>query len=146
MQALLQKVNLRELRLALLGLGAVVSILAFAGLVLPKIKALSSVNSAVLVLQEASLDGAELEQHINEQHKLIETLRYRVHGDMATLPPRQVESYIIGRLQKVSWNNNVELVSVQPTMGERIEVFQEMLFRVQLMGQYKDLYSWLWET
>ncbi|MBT8101489.1 MAG: hypothetical protein KJO95_00885, partial [Gammaproteobacteria bacterium] len=42
--------------------------------------------------------------------------------------------------------NNVELVSVQPTMGERIEVFQEMLFRVQLMGQYKDLYSWLWET
>ncbi|MGB5579146.1 MAG: hypothetical protein WBM68_01155, partial [Woeseia sp.] len=26
------------------------------------------------------------------------------------------------------------------------EVFQEMLFKVQLIGQYQDLYSWLWEA
>ena len=65
---------------------------------------------------------------------------------MANLPVRQVEAYIIGRLQRVSWNNNVELVSVEPAIGDRVQMFQEMLFNVQLVGQYGDLYRWLWET
>lgn len=65
---------------------------------------------------------------------------------MANLPVRQVEAYIIGRLQRVSWNNDVELVSVEPATGERVQIFQEMLFNVRLVGQYDDLYRWLWET
>lgn len=146
MQALLEKMNLRELRLAVIGVGAIVAFALFGALVMPKFKALQATNSALDVLREAALDRDELEQHIARQHELIETLRYSLHGDMANLPPRQVESYIIGRLQKISWNNNIELVSVQPTLGERIEVFQEMLFRVQLIGQYRDLFRWLWEA
>ena len=31
-------------------------------------------------------------------------------------------------------------------MGERVQIFQEMLFNVRLVGQYDDLYRWLWET
>lgn len=146
MQALLQKFSMRELNLMLLGIGSVIAITLIASLVLPKVKTLRETSAAVSVLQDAALDGADLERHMAAQHELIENLRFRLHGDMANLPPRQVESYIIGKLQKVSWNNNVELVSVQPSAGEQIEVFQEMLFKVQLIGQYKDLYGWLWEA
>ncbi len=146
MQDLLRKINLRELRLALLGIGAVITIAIAAGVVLPKFKSLQAAKKNVSVLVEASRDGAELDRHLEEKHAQLEALRYRLHGDMANLPARQVEAYIIGRLQKVSWNTNVELVSVQPADGELVQVFQEMLFKVELVGKYHDLYRWLWEA
>ena len=65
---------------------------------------------------------------------------------MANLPVRQVEAYIIGRLQEVSWDSGVELVSVEPAMGQQVQVFQELLFNVELVGEYHDLYAWLWDV
>ena len=146
MQELLQKIGLRELRMALLGIGAAVTLALITSVLLPKFKALTSANNTLTVLREASEDGAELERHMQQQQARLDELRYRLHGDMANLPARQVESYIIGRLQKVSWDNNVELVSVQPGLGEQVQVFQEMLFSVQLIGRYADIYGWLWEA
>lgn len=146
MQDLLKKMSLRELRLALLGFGAILIAAIAAGVLVPKVKAARTANLEVSVLEEAAQDGAELERHLEEQYAKIEELKYRLHGDMANLPVRQVEAYIIGRLQKVSWNNDVELVSVEPATGERVQIFQEILFNVQLVGQYDDLYHWLREA
>ena len=143
MKDYLQKISLRELRLLLLGLAAILLAAAVVGLVAPSAKALQSATREVTVLEEAAQDGAELDRHLQEQHARIEDLKYRLHGDMANLPARQVEAYVIGRLQRVSWNNEVELVSVQPALGERVQIFQEMLFNVELAGHYGDLYSWM---
>jgi len=146
MQELLQRMSLRELRLALFGIGAILIAAIAAGVLIPKVKAARAASLEVSVLEEAAQDGAELERHLQEQYAKIEELKYRLHGDMANLPVRQVEAYIIGRLQKVSWNNDVELVSVEPATGERVQIFQEILFNVQLVGQYDDLYHWLREA
>jgi len=146
MQELLQKLSLRELRLLLFGLAAIITVAVVAGMIVPGAKALLAANRQVSILEEAAQDGAELDRHLQEQHARIEELKYRLHGDMANLPVRQIEAYIIGRLQRVSWNNNVELVSVEPATGDRVQMFQEMLFNVQLVGQYKDLYQWLWDA
>jgi len=146
MQAFLKKISLRELRLLLLGLGGVVTATVIVGLVAPNAKALHAAINEVRVLEDAAQDGADLERHLQEQHGKIEELRFRLYGDMASVPAQQVEAYIIGRLQRVSWNNNVELVSVQPAIGDRVQMFQEMLFNVQLVGQYGDLYHWLWDA
>ena len=146
MQELLQKISLRELRCLLLGLGAVITVATVVGIVMPGAKVLRAANREVSVLEEAAQDGAELDRHLQEQHAKIEELKYRLHGDMANLPVRQVEAYIIGRLQRISWNNNVELVSVEPATGDRVQIVQEMLFNVQLVGQYEDLYRRLLEA
>ena len=146
MRDYLQKVSLRELRLLLLGLTAIVIAAVAVGLVVPRLKALYSANTEISVLEEAVREGAELDRHLQEQHARIEDLRYRLHGDMANLPSRQVEAYVIGRLQRVSWNNDIELVSVEPALGERVQIFQEMLFNVELAGQYADLYRWMLEA
>lgn len=146
MDEVLQKFSLRELRLVLLGLGAVITAAMVMSLVVPKAKALAAANREVAVLEEAAVDDAELEQHLTNLYTRLDELKYRLHGDMADLPVRQVESYIIGRLQRISWNNGIELVSVEPAMGERVQIFQEMLFNVQLSGQYADLYHWLWDA
>lgn len=146
MRELLEKISLRELRLVLLGIGAILTAAMLAGALLPKFKAARTAANEVSVLEEAAQDGAELERHLEEQHARIEELQYQLHGDMANLPVRQIEAYIIGQLQRMSWNNNVELVSVEPSMGERVQIFQEMLFNVELVGEYDDLYRWLWEA
>lgn len=146
MQDLLQRFSLREFRLLLLGIGAVLTCIAVALLVIPNAKAYQSVSREAKVLQQASRDGEALETHLQEQHEKIQDLNYRLHGDMAGMPVRQIESYVIGRLQRISWGNDIELVSVEPTLGNRVEIFQEMIFNVQLSGEYVDLYQWLWET
>lgn len=146
MQDYLKNMSLRELRLLMLGVGTVIVVAIMVSIVMPNAKALKGANDEVRILEEAAKDGAELEQRLQDRYAKIEELKYRLNGDMANLPVRQVEAYIIGRLQRVSWNNNVELVSVEPGMGDRVQIFQEMLFHVQLVGQYNDLYRWLWEA
>ena len=146
MSAFLDRLSLRELRLVLIGIGAILTTASVAGVLLPRFKVLHAAAQEVRVLEDASVDGVELDRHLQEQHARLEDMRYRLYGDMANLPVKEVEAYIIGRLQRISWNNGVELVSVEPSTGERVQIFQEMLFNVQLVGQYKDLYAWLWEA
>ena len=146
MQHLTKKLSARELRLLLLGTGTIAIALAVASLVVPKVKTLRASTKAVNVLERASLDGRELERLLQDRHQRIEALKRQLHGNMAELPPRQVEAFVIGRLQKVSWSNDVELVSVEPAIGDRVESFQEMLFDVRLIGEYSNLYHWLVEA
>lgn len=146
MQALLRKIGLRELRLLLLGAGLIVTVTFVAGLIVPKAKALQALQRQINVLQEASLDGPELKVHLLARQQRIDDLEYRLNGDMANLPIRQMEAYIIGRLQRISWDNSIELVSVEPGTGERLQIFQEMLFNVRLSGHYADLHQWLWQA
>ena len=146
MKDLLQKISLRELRILLLGLGAVLIVGLIAGLVVPKAKSVRAAQKEVELLEQAAKDGGKLDAHLQEQYASIDELKYRLHGDMANLPVKQVEAFIIGRLQKISWNNNIELVSVKPASGDRVQTFQEILFNVRLAGHYEDLYRWLVEA
>lgn len=146
MQAFVTKFSLRELYLVLVGVGVTTTALLFITIALPHANAFRAAANEVADLETAAIDGAELERLLAEKKTELEDLEYRLHGDMADLPPKQVEAYIIGRLQRVSWNNNVEFVSVEPATGDRVQIFQETLFNVELVGHYEDLYRWLWEA
>ena len=99
---MLNKISLREFRLLLIGVGAILTCASVAWTVIPGAKAYRAAAKEVAVLEQASRDGTELESHLQEQRKKIQDLNYRLHGDMANMPVRQVESYIIGRLQRIS--------------------------------------------
>lgn len=146
MRDIIQKISLRELRILVFGLGAALCAATASGFVVPGVKAFHAARAEVRNLESATQDGDRLELELNEQYASIESLQRQLNGDMANLPVQQIEAYIIGRLQRVSWGNNVELISVEPATGERIQVFQELLFKVQLVGRYNDLYRWLLDT
>ena len=146
MQSLLKNISLRELRMLMTGLGLIAAVAAIVVFVVPGVKSLRTATNAVDVLERAALDGGDLERRIQERHDRIEGLKQQLHGDMAGLPARQIEAFVIGRLQKVSWNNDVELVSLEPAIGKEVESFQELLFNVRLVGQYSNLYRWLVEA
>lgn len=97
------------------------------------------------VLESVATGGALLEQEMADMQQKVETLGHRLHGDMVDLPANQMESFIIGRLQGVSWRNHVDLLSVTPGRGGRVQMFQEVLFDVRVAGDYFDIYRWLQE-
>ncbi len=109
----------------------------------PQIKQYRDVNSSYTVLQQAAGSSMDLEQQLKITTQEIKELSYQLHGDMAGLPEKQMESYIIGRLQKVSWDTGVELASVIPGRGKQVQMFQETLFKVQINATYFDFIDWL---
>ena len=146
MQNVLKKISPRELRMLLAGLVAVVVAAVSVSLLVPQVKRLLAARQEVAVLASASSDNGELAQRIEEERQRIDALRYRLYGDMADLPVQQVEAYVIGRLQELAWGSEVDLVSVEPAHGDQVEIFQETLFGVELIGRYDDLYLWLWKV
>ena len=42
--------------------------------------------------------------------------------------------------------NDIQLVGIEPSAGATIESFHEILFRVNLAGDYLDMYQWLREV
>ena len=109
----------------------------------PQIKQYRELNLTHTMLDQAAVSGDSLEQQLAQVDAEVERLSRELHGDMARLPVRQMESYIIGRLQKVSWATDVELVSVQPGLGRQVQNFRESLFEVNLRAGYHDFFEWL---
>lgn len=142
----LEKLDAREFRVLLVGLGLVVTVIAVSLALLPGVKAYRSAAKAVAVLEDANNNAVDLDQQLQERYANIEELKFRLHGDMANLPLKQVESYVIGKLQKISWRNNVDLVSVKPATGQQVQIFSEVLFNIELIGEYDNIYRWLWDA
>jgi Tfp pilus assembly protein PilO len=140
---LLARYQKRELALILTLVGAILLAPVSTYIVWPEFTKLRSVSASRDALVATAANEGELSAELDKLRSNVQTLERRLHGDMANLPPKEVEAYIIGRLQAISWRNRVELVGVEPGTGEVIEAFREMLFTVRLAGDYFDLYNWL---
>ena len=140
---LLARYGKRELALILTLVGALLIAPVSTYVVWPEFKKFRAVSASRDTLVSTAANEGELNAELDGLRVDVQTLERRLHGDMANLPPKEVEAYIIGRLQAISWRNRVELVGVEPGNGDVIETFREMLFTVRLAGDYFDLYNWL---
>jgi Tfp pilus assembly protein PilO len=123
-----------------------VTALLFTFLVLPKLKVYLQVSKSATSFRSAIVEGEDLNSQLKQFADDIESLELRLHGDMASLPEKEIEAHIVGKLQQISWQNNIQLVGVEPSAGVTVESFHEILFRVTLAGNYLDLYQWLREV
>ena len=131
----------------------ILSLVVFAGtsilftfLVLPSLKTYLQVSKSQKSLSSVVIAGKELDSQLDQFREDIDLLEHRLHGDMASLPEKEIEAHIVGKLQQISWQNNVLLVGVEPSTGDTVESYNEILFRVTLAGDYPDLYQWLREV
>lgn len=109
----------------------------------PQLKEYRKLNDSYQILQSAAGSSSGLQLQLQQTGQEVKELSYKLHGDMAGLPDNQMESYIIGRLQKVSWQTDVELASVIPSKGTKVQMFQETLFDVNVNARYFDFFKWL---
>ena len=146
MTAALNRFGRRDFFLILSILVLVVTTLLFTFLVLPPLKTYLQVSKSETSLNNVAIGGEDLNGQLNQFRNDIEVLERRLHGDMASLPEKEIEAHIVGKLQQISWQNNIQLVGVEPSAGDTVESFHEILFRVTLAGDYPDLYQWLREV
>ncbi len=139
----LQRYDRRELTLILILVGAVLIAPMTTYVVWPAVKDFRTVRASKDTLVVATANDGQLAAQLATLRDQVQVLERQLHGDTANLPPKEVEAYIIGRLQAISWRNRIDLIGVEPRDGERIETFREMLFNVTLAGDYFDLYNWL---
>ena len=109
----------------------------------PQVKELRSGQQTRNELRGIVDNKDALLEQITQLQKEIDEKKHRLKGDMANLPEKKMEAYIIGELQNISWDHEIDLISVKPAKGNEIQMFQEILFKVQLSGDYFDLYKWL---
>lgn len=138
-----QKIDVRSLNLLLGGITLVCAAALFSYLLWPQFTAYRSAVESRDSLQSVVANDNKLIETLGALRNEVRTLRQSLNGDLAALPAKEMQGYIIGRLQGISWRNSVEFLGMQPREGNPIENFQEILFDVQLLGDYFDLYNWL---
>jgi Tfp pilus assembly protein PilO len=143
MDALLTSIRPRVLLLVMVSLVLLVAGALCANVLMPQYKDYRKADRDRAELARVVGSGEALRKQISGLRADVDHLTRRLHGDMANLPDNQLEAFIIGRLQRISWQNSVELVSVKPRDGQVVQVFREMLFDVEISGDYFDLFVWL---
>ena len=143
MDSLVANANPRSVALALFGVVGLLVVAQLTYLLLPEIKEYRQLSSTHQLLERASANNQSLTEQLKRVEQAVADLSHKLHGDMAQLPVKQMESFVIGRLQKVSWNTDVELASVQPGSGGQVQNFRELLFEVKLNARYHDFFEWL---
>ena len=130
----------------LLGGGFVLLLAALVSIVLvPQVRAHKAATKAQSELPQLIVDEQQMQLMLTQRDATVRERSQQLHGDMANLPVREIESFVIDRLQGIAWKNNVVLQSVQPSTSESIDAFREIIFRLELSGHYVDLFSWLSE-
>lgn len=143
MDEFLQNANPRTIGIMLITIVFLVITIQVIYLLWPQIKTYRELDNRYGILQQAAEGQEGLEQQLKSTQSAVEELSYQLHGDMAGLPDNQMESYIIGRLQNISWNTRVELASIIPGKGKQVQLFQETLFDVKINASYFDFFKWL---
>lgn len=133
----------RVVAMMLIGVVFLVAAVEITYLLWPQISHFKQLHASHQVLESAVTNNDSLSNQLQQIDAEVQDLSRQLHGDMARLPARQMESFVIGRLQKVSWATEVELLSVQPGSGKKVQNFRESLFEVKLNARYHDFFEWL---
>ena len=88
-------------------------------------------------------DPEQLQHAIDQERADISELQLQLHGEAGNMPVNEMESYLVGRLQRLAWDAGIELVGVRPGSAKRIMEFEEISFEVEVAGEYRNLYQWL---
>jgi Tfp pilus assembly protein PilO len=143
MEAILQRVPPRTVVLLMSALALTLVIALVSYVVWPQARAYRESLATLRLLEGVAAKGDSLQGEMSRLQDRVDTLNRQLHGDMVDLPKNQMESFVIGRLQEISWRNHVELLSVTPGLGDKVQVFEEVTFNVRVSGDYFDLYQWL---
>ena len=73
----------------------------------------------------------------------VEELQQRLYGGPSSVPLREMESYVIQTLDRISVRHGVELVGVRPLAIGEVLMFDELPYDVEVTGSYMRLWDWL---
>ncbi|MDH3284776.1 MAG: type 4a pilus biogenesis protein PilO [Acidobacteriota bacterium] len=73
----------------------------------------------------------------------LESIRKALYGGASELAPEKLESFVIDRLDRISVQRDVALMSVKPDESDTVLMFDEFPYDVDVSGDYFAIYEWL---
>jgi len=137
------EVEPRSLGLILIATGFLIAVAVSLYMIKPQYLSFNDKSTSFEMLQSQIDDQAQLQQVIDEERNKIKFLQLQLHGEAGELPVNEIESYLVGRLQGLAWEAGIELSGVRPGQAKRIMEFEEISFKVDVTGEYRNLYQWL---
>ncbi|MBT8131506.1 MAG: type 4a pilus biogenesis protein PilO [Gammaproteobacteria bacterium] len=142
MDGLINKLGLREFRLIVIGALLLVIAGAASYGIAPQWKKYSAARLQLQALQVLPASG-DVGIQLDGMRQIVTALRHSVQGEAGALPARELEAFLIGKLQSISYGNSVELAGVRPGQSQKVSGFWETTFQVDVSGNYQSIYSWL---
>lgn len=139
----LMEVEPRSLGLILLLLGFVIATAIALYMVKPQYQRFSENSNSFEMLNGQIDDQAQLQRAINTERNKISEMQLKLHGEAGDMPVNEMEAYLVGRLQGLAWAAGIELAGVRPGPAKRIMEFEEISFKVDVTGDYRNLHDWL---
>ncbi len=143
MHAYVNQVEPRLLGIILALLFVLAAVAMFTYVLKPKITEYRQISFSQENLERVVQRGTALDGELAALRDMVTALEHRFQGDAGDLPAEAIEAHIIGGLQNVAWNTQVELIAVQPEPGKRVSIFEEIAFELHVAGSYFDLFRWL---
>jgi Tfp pilus assembly protein PilO len=142
MDPLLKSVNPRSFIIAMGGVFLLIAAALVSYGLWPEFVAYRQSQHTLEMLEQTLQSGGSMDREIQRIENETTLLDRNLHGDLGDLPESQMEAYLIGRLQEISWRNHVRLLGVRPGTGSTLSSFKEIPFDVEVSGDYFDLYAW----
>ena len=73
----------------------------------------------------------------------VAALRDQLYGKGEHIPANEMVPFIIGRLDRLSGGQNVQLRSVTPRPIQKVLMFEEIAFDLIVVGKFLDVVTWL---
>ncbi len=143
MNALLASRSPRELAIAAGCLAVIVTATLSLYVIKPQWERYQAALASHELLSEFAGEDPSGQRALDALGGEVRRLQTLLEGDSANLPSQEIEAFVIGRLQTISWRHGLDLVAVEPTKGETTDDYQELLFQVEISGDYFGLNSWL---
>jgi Tfp pilus assembly protein PilO len=143
MKMQLESLDQRQMQMVAYGTMLLIVVALVSYLLLPQWKAYRAAAASLTLLQSSVVPGENLDLQLDGLRSEVNEMTRSLSGDAANLPTKQMEAFVIGRLQSISWGNDMTLVSVQPKEGQPVNQFRELIFDVELSGDYFKFFDWL---
>jgi Tfp pilus assembly protein PilO len=95
------------------------------------------------ILETEMQTGIPLDGQIRLIQGNIEALHQQLNSSGQKLPLNQTIAFVIAQMDKIAATHGVKLASVEPGEVEKVFLFHEVPFRVEVTGNYFHLFDWL---
>lgn len=98
------------------------------------------------MLQQQQKNSIPLDSDIRSIQEQIKKLDKELNGDGPILPANQMVAYVIGKLDEIAGQHNVQLGGVRPGNSSTVLMFSETPYHIDISGSYSNLFEWLYDV
>ena len=88
--------------------------------------------------------GENSDATILQAEREVEDLRNTLYGGAANIPRAEIESFVVDALDRISEVHGVRLLGITPDVSDRVLMFEELPYTVEVSGSFFALHKWLY--